>query len=384
MNETCVAYRNPNPAHHTDFPDVTVAPDGTVVMILRRCGQWAHDATLKFERPLTFFEAEAEILTLRSTDGGRSFSEEGCLFTGLAYDPMITTLSDGRLLAGAVIGQAGSPLDRARMQGVLHRHLPQLDTVITVRGVGLWQSADGGRTWPAEPQLVALEGWENTYNLRRPFQLDDDTITMPVTVGYPWRTRYVGLLRSWDEGRSWADPSFVAEDAAGRAHYAAGVGYWQPAMSRTPDGDLVCVCVLDDRDSAPQRPVGEKPLGGFAPTDALPRLYRTHSVDSGFTWSLPQDSGLQGDFPSMVALLDGRLLLTHTQRRRDGSSVLAHVSDDGGVAWRLRGAIRDSSDRLFYYPHTVVLPDRGMLTVCMTQQPDQVRVVEATRWELQP
>jgi len=114
----------------------------------------------------------------------------------------------------------------------------------------------------------------------------------------------------------------------------------------------------------------------------LPHLVRTHSVDSGFTWGMVQDTGLAGDFPSLILLPDGRLLLTHTQRRANGSAVLAHVSDDGGVTWRQVAFLREADDQAFYYPNTVVLPDKTLLTAVMTAGPDRIRFVEAVRWKV--
>lgn len=380
MHEQLVAYRNPNPAYHADFPDIALAPDGDLVMVLRQCGPWAHEATYAFGRPLTFFEANAQLLVLRSSDGGRSFQPSANLFTGLAYDPVICTLSDGRLMAGAVVGEARPRAERARMHGVLHRHLPQLDTVITLHGMGLWFSEDSGRSWRAGEETVCVPGWENAYNLRTVFQLDDATAVMPVTIGYPWRTRYVGLIRSWDLGQTWGDPSYVAEDAAGRAHYAAGVGYWEPAMAVTPGGDMICVCVEDDRSSAPQRESAAGGLRVFQPASDLPRLMVTYSVDSGFTWSLPEDTGLRGDFPSLCVLPDGRLLLTHTRRLPEGSRVVGHVSGDGGAVWTAETDIATSPDHVFYYPNTVALADGVLVTAFMTGQPDLVRRVDVVRW----
>ena len=383
MAERLPGYRNPNPRYHADFGDVTVAPNGDVLLIVRQCGRWAYEATFRFERPLTFFEAKAEMLVLRSSDLGESFSTETTLFSGLAYDPMICCLADGRLMAGMVVGQAGPGRGRAEMEGVLHRHLPQLDTVITLQGMAVWVSEDDGHTWSEPSETVSLPGWENAYNLRKVFGLCDGTLIMPVTIGYPWRSRYVGLIRSWDGGSTWADPSYVAEDPAGRAHYAAGVGYWEPAMAATPEGDMICVCVLDDQGSAPRPAVDSSPGAPvFEPEDALPRLYHTRSVDSGFTWSEPQDSGLRGDFPSMIALPDGRLLLTLTQRGATGSALVAHVSEDGGNTWSSDIALLRSDDELLYYPNSVVLQDGCLLTAFMFGGPDQVRSVDLVRWRL--
>jgi hypothetical protein len=143
----------------------------------------------------------------------------------------------------------------------------------------------------------------------------------------------------------------------------------------------VCVCVLDDRDSAPPRRPGDS--GASTPTmpnASLPPLYVTYSQDSGFTWSAPQPTGLDGDYPDLALLPDGSLLLTHTQRRSGASAVLAHVSADGGANWQPVGVIRQGEEYLFHYAHTVVLPDGIFLTVCMATPPDGVRVVEAVRW----
>jgi hypothetical protein len=379
MPERSVACTNPNPGHHIDFPDVALAPNGDLVMVVRQCGPWAHQATFGFGRPLTFFETQADLLVLRSSDGGASFSPVTNLFRGLAYDPMVCGLPDGRLIAGAVVGEAGSRATRDRMHGVLHRHLPQLDTVITLHGMGLWFSEDSGATWQPGAATVSVPGWENAYNLRKVFPLADGVLIMPVTIGYPWRTRYVGLLRSWDMGETWGDPSYVAEDAAGRAHYAAGVGYWEPAMAIAPDGDMLCVCVEDDRSSAPALPNSPR---SFEPADELPRLMAVHSVDSGFTWSVPADTGLRGDFPSMIALADGRLLLTWVQRRNEGARLIVTLSDDGGATWTEAHPLAQSPDETFYYPNSLALGDGRMVTSVMTGQPDLVRRVDIVHWTL--
>lgn len=386
IEQVTVAYRNPDPEYHADFAAVAVTAEGEVVMLARKCGAWARDATFKFGRPLTFFERHAEMIVLRSTDGGGSFNVESRLHAGLAIDPMVFTLADGRVMAGMVVGEAGSPRERAELRGVLHRHLPQLETVITVCGISLWFSRDHGRTWSDPPQLVSLPGWENIYHLRKPVQLADGTILMPITTGYPWRSRFVAVLRSWDDGETWCDPSVVAEDPSGRAYASAGFGYWQPAMALTPAGDLVCVCSLDE--SAVQRSdrLRSDRLGEsqdlLRPSAALPSLYRTGSQDSGFTWSQARDTGLEGDFPSLTGLSDGRLVLTCTQRRRDRSAVLACVTDDG-LTWGPPLIIREAVHHLFHQVTTVVLADGTALTVYTATPPNQVRVVEAVRWRME-
>lgn len=373
MIESIAAIRHPDPRYHADFPALAVAANGDALLLVRRCGPWAREATFGHGRPLTFFETDAEMALYRSTDGGKSWAEESALYRGMAFDPMLCALNDGRLIAGLILGEAGCSRDRDKLHGVLHRHIPQLDTVISVRGVGLWISDDNGRTWRAGSE-ISVAGWEALYNLRSPVQLADDTLLMPLTFGYPWRSRYVGLFRSWDGGTSWGDPSYVAEAPAGRAHYGAGVGYWQPALACLPTGELLCICALDDRSGAQTHSSGASP----APAS----LMRTYSQDSGFTWSEPQPIRLEGDYPHLRLLADGRLLLTHCQRRADGGAVVAHVSEDGGLAWRQVETLNQAAGCIYHYPHTAILPDGAALTAFMVTPPDGVRYVGIVRYQL--
>ncbi len=216
---------------------------------------------------------------------------------------------------------------------------------------------------------ASVAGWEALYNLRPPVQLADGALLLPLTLGYPWRSRYVGLFRSWDSGRTWGDPSYLAEDPAGRAHYGAGAGYWQPTLVCLPTGELLCICALDERSGARPHPIGA------APTPAS-TLVRTYSQDSGFTWSAPQALGLEGDYPHLCLLADGRLLLTHCQRRGAGGAVLAQVSSDGGLTWRPVEALRQAADHAYHYPHTAEISDRNLLTAYMVTPPGKPRYIE--------
>jgi hypothetical protein len=158
MIESIAAIRHPDLRYHADFPALAVAANGDALLLVRRCGPWAREATFGHGRPLTFFETDAEMALYRSTDGGKSWAKESALYRGMAFDPMLCALNDGKLLAGLILGEAGRSRDRTNLRGVLHRHIPQLDTVITVCGVGLWISDDNGRTWRLGPKSRSQDG----------------------------------------------------------------------------------------------------------------------------------------------------------------------------------------------------------------------------------
>lgn len=374
-------YRHPTPRYHADFADAALAADGSLHVILRQCGQWAHDATFKFGRPLTFFEAHADILLLCSRDGGRSFEPRPGppLFHGLAFDPFIARLHDGRLVAGAIVGEAGPRQERARMRGVLHRHLPQLDTMITLDGVALWFSEDHGRSWSAAPVLVDVPNFRDLYNVRKPAELDDGTLLLPLTIGYPWRSRCVALVRSWDGGETWCDGSMVAEDPAGSVHYDAGPGYWEPGLALHPCGDLACVSVLDDPTGGTAAAFGtakRSALGNAHP------LIMSLSFDSGFTWTQPRALEFQGDFPALVTVPDGQMLLVWTCRDAGTTRLEAALSRDGGRHWGGAHTLYAEAGHALYYPNPVAHDDGTVTVVAMESGPDLVRFVSATRFDL--
>ena len=361
--------QNPNPEYHADFPSVAVAQDNSVVVILRQCGPWAYEAN--FQRHInTFFDADTEIIVIRSTDEGQSFQAIAAnpVFAGLACDPVILPLADGRMMAGSIVGEAGPRARRHQMKGVLHRHFPRFDTVITFEGVGVRFSDDNGLSWAA-PQLVIPYPPTSLYNLRKPVELADGTLLMPLAVGYPWRSRFVGIIRSWDGGQRWGDESYVAEDPQGRYRWATGTDYWQPALGLGSTAELICAYVEGRKDSH----------SGFAG-----RLLSSRSADAGFTWSQPQTSGLTGSFPNITTLGDGRHLLTFASSHGSVGTVEAAFSSDGGASWEPRLTLRSEPDHVFYSPDSVVLPAGDIFTVYMTAPPSKARIVEAVRWRPSP
>ncbi len=363
-SEHLLVYQNPNPQYHADFPSIARAEDDSLVVILRKCGSWAYEAN--FQRNIgTFFDADTEIIVIRSTDGGQTFEPiaDNPVFAGLTCDPAIRRLAGGRLMACAIVGEAGPRSQRQQMKGVLHRHFPRFDTVITFEGVGVRFSEDNGLTW-GEQTLAIPFAPESLYNMRKPVELADGTLMMPLAVGYPWRSRFVGIIRSWDRGLSWGDESYIAEDPQGRYRWVTGTDYWEPALGLQANGRLICVYVESRKDKS---------------TGFHGQLLYSHSGDAGYTWTLPTPTGLQGSFPSLTTLRDGGYLLTFSSRYGSTGTVEAAFSSDGHT-WERRLALRSEPDHTFYYPDSIELPDGDILTVYMTSPPTKVRIVEAVRW----
>ena len=364
--EHLTPYQNPNPDYHADFPSIARAEDGSLVVILRKCGPWAYEAN--FQRGIsTFFDADTELIVIRSTDGGQSFKPiaSNPVFAGLAIDPVIRLLSDGRLMACAIVGEAATRPQRPQMKGVLHRHFPRFDTVITLEGVSVRFSEDNGVTW-SKPSMFTPFAPESLYNLRKPLELADGTLLVPLAVGYPWRSRFVGLSRSWDMGQSWGDETYVMEDPQGRYRWAAGTDYWMPTLGLQSNGALVCAYV-----ESPKEP----PAGFYS------RILTSTSSDAGYTWHPPTPTGLDGGFPNIITLPDDRYLMTFASRYGSVGALEAAFSSDGHN-WETRLTLRSEEGYEFYYPDSVQLPGGDIFTVYMASPPSRVRTVGAVRWRL--
>lgn len=206
-------------------PAVCVAKDGTVVV--------AHYA-----------EAAKRIFVLRSTDGGRSFSEAGevpDVGAGNPYPGALTTLGDGRIVLTWNSWLAWPDIDAGRRPAYV-------------------VSRDAGRTWSAPKELPLKyhrDTWVRHRLLERAtgewiFPMGDrvvayDPQTEKVGEPFPSLTTYSGPLvqtkagtlvhgtgqRSTDDGRTWSKvPAFPTVNDYKTDLLALGNGWMVAAVSK--------------------------------------------------------------------------------------------------------------------------------------------------------
>ena len=134
---------------------------------------------------------------------------------------------------------------------------------------------------------------------------DTDDIPCPYGRGRPYSRSY--LCESNDRGKTWRYLVTLGYDEIGSE------GYNEGAMQRLPDGNWLAV--LRTGNAADIR-CQDNPI------------MWTVSRDEGRTWSEPERTGLEGVFPGLAVLNDGRLAMSYG---RPGAMVA--FSDDGGRAW---------------------------------------------------
>jgi hypothetical protein len=130
--------------------------------------------------------------------------------------------------------------------------------------------------------------------------------------------RTAGLVRSYDHGRTWRDPSIIS------------AGFNETTLIDLPDGRLLAF----------MRQAG-RAVG----------VWQTESTDGGFTWSQPRQLTKPHQHPADVTLLQsGDLLLTYGNRI-NGLAVGAMLSSDLGRTWGWE-------ERVVLAKNTLVLKDK--------------------------
>jgi hypothetical protein len=163
----------------------------------------------------------------------------------------------------------------------------------------------------------------------------------------------IGLARSGDGGRSWADETpTLAPILSGAFTYTA------PHATRLHDGTLLLLAQRHPSDDA-QALRFNNMTGGMRPVEFV----LTRSSDDGRTWSPPQSidpgTSIAADSPSSVLELpDGTLFLAfETWKNWEDASPLhirgfALFSHDGGATWGDRLAFPSAADTDRMYSHT--------------------------------
>ena len=166
--------------------------------------------------------------------------------------------------------------------------------------------------------------------------------------------RQVFAVRSDDGGLSWSRPTLVAS--------GAGHEFEEPAIIRCRSGKLIALL----RDNTTRY------------------LHQVDSHDDGASWSSPRKTAIAGYPAHLLALHDGRLLMTYGWRQPD-FGIRAVVSPDEGESWdahstiRIRGGLPNKN---LGYPATLAIGGDGFYTAYYAEDGAGCTCIMGTRWKL--
>jgi sialidase-1 len=227
---------------------------------------------------------------IRSKDGGRTWSRSVLVDTPLDdRNPAVGQLKDGTVIVAYHVAGGYGPDGEPPVRGAK----------LVRNGLYILRSRDNAMTWdPPIRSEVALELAASSYG--KIVQLSDGTALMAVYYlkGSPYE-HISNVYRSTDSGKTWGDPSHIADD------------FDETALAVLPGDRLVAVL--------------------RSKTDAY--LSVSFSNDKGRTWSPPRRITAAKEHPGdVIVLADGRLLLSYGERNRP-YGVRARLSSNSGLDW---------------------------------------------------
>ena len=244
---------------------------------------------------------------LRSTDGGRTWTNEGSIHgegapnNDWAYRvPMISEVPDGRLVMTATrFLNTGGPLFDPNTEALQRPEML------------LFWSTDQGHTW-SPPQVVPVELPPEKYTWNgagRLLQLAPDRWMYPLETwkpeGYEGPSdQKAAAVFSSDQGLTWGEFTAVADDPEGEFNW------WDQMCTILPNGDIYTMIWVHRQG-----------------THEDANNHWVISKDHGHTWSEPHPTNLRGQVCTPIALSDGRVVAIYNYRH-DPQGIHVALTED--------------------------------------------------------
>ncbi len=294
---------------------------------------------------------------IRSTDEGTTWHSLVTPDPSGGNGATVNQLADGTLIVSN-FHWIFVPLEQKRELSCLPSYSEQPDRklALALDGVYTCRSHTQGYTWEAPRKLEQHGFWALT--TAGPIaELPDGSLLMPVNAQQSAdRPFQCAVMQSVDRGVNWDYLGSVTGEVE-------GIDFHESRLALLPDGRLLAA----HRTQA--------------------NFYQSTSDDAGHTWQAPTEMPIWcgGSSPADLQVLrDGRILCTYGHRRPP-YGVRACLSADGGKTWNMaeEKILRDDGlGRDMGYPSSQQLHDGSILTVYYWHAEDQIRYMEATRWQL--
>lgn len=369
-----IVYREPGA--YSSFPHVVRMKSGRLALVFRRAGPMSAQAAL--DGLTTHHDPDSSIQITFSDDDGATWTEPRTAYRSSfgVNDPALTVLRDGTLLLRFVALEIVTTRKASNIRGrQIFSHRVEHGLVATVIGNMVCRSSDEGQTW-REVCVSDPDGIEGGCGRDPIIVMPDDSLLMPLYTGSPRRSEIAWVIRSFDDGYTWHQPTVIMCDPRGSQSQQQGINFSETSLHHFGNGHLLALTRADE--------TFYTDAGDFVPVGGLGELRTAQSMDGGLSWTLPRQTGIYGTPGSLVALNDGRLMATYGYRRHP-YGVRCCFSVDHGRSWNVGTEVIVRNDAPSWdcgYPFSLELAPGRILTVYYLSDDKGVRHVASSHWEL--
>lgn len=365
------------PGFYISFPHIVYLPSGKLALVFRKASKFSADAAIA--GVVTHHDPDSSIEIVLSEDDGQTWSEKSRTIYKSKYgvnDPSLTVLSDGGLLLRFVALEVVPTRQVRSLNGRrIFSHRVEHGLVATVVGNMVCHSADDGVTWQ-ELGISDAPGLTNACSRDPILEMSDGSLLMPVYTGSPQRSEIAWVIRSFDQGATWYEPTIIMCDPKGERSPQQGINFSETSLVHLGNGELLALTRSDESFHTSN--------DEFVPVGGVGELHSSRSYDSGLSWEFPRRTGIFGT-PGALALLNNGLLLATYGYRKTPFGVRCCISRDKGRTWDIdqRVVIRDDAPTWDCgYPFTVELKNGSLLTVYYLADSSGNRHIAGTIWRL--
>ncbi len=361
---------------YVSFPHIARLANGNLAVAFRKASKFSADAAKN--GVATHHDPDSSIELVESTDGGKTWANESRTIHKSKYgvnDPALTLLKDGSLLARFVALNITPTSEMRKLEQRLFSHRVEHGLVTTVVGNMVIRSEDQGRTW-TEVGVADAPGLAHSCSRDPIVEMPDGSLLMPVYTGAPQRSDISWVIRSFDKGKTWYEPTVIAIDPAGAHSQLQGINYNETSLLHLGNGELLAL-IRGDRSFHTD---GDE----FMPVGGCGELYISRSLDGGLCWQAPQRTGIWGQPGSLVRLSNGDILATYGYRKQP-FGVRCCVSRDRGNTWQTTREYILREDAPTWdcgYPFSIEVEPGKLFSVYYFVDGEGTRHIAGTHWEI--
>jgi hypothetical protein len=365
------------PGSYISFPHVVSLPNKKLALVFRRASKFSAEAAISGKA--THHDPDSSIEIIFSEDAGLTWSPQSRTIYKSEYgvnDPSLTVLKDGGLLLRFV---ALNIMRTNEVKNLMGRHIfshrVEHGLVTTVVGNVVCRSDEHGLTW-RELCISDAPGLTNACSRDPILEMPDGSLLMPVYTGSPQRSEIASVIRSFDQGLTWHEPTIIMCDTRGERSQQQGINFSETSLLHFRDGEILAMTRSDEsfHTSGNQ----------FVPVGGVGELHTSRSYDGGLSWEYPSRTGIFGT-PGALTQIGNNILLATYGYRKIPYGIRCCLSRDAGRTWDVANEIIIRDDAPSWdcgYPFTLSLSGGSMLTVYYLADADGNRHISGTLWQL--